>query len=134
MSNLEHYFENLLFNGRDVSDNCNKNALTKEEQFAVEVCAEYVIYSLFGNRDDFKAWLLDWGKKRGETMEWVDAIKIISDMKNCVIAKSLVCGTCSGSLCENEYKHSTSDNIEALQMAKFALEQLIKQEEAEVEE
>lgn len=62
MSNLEHYFENLLFNGCDVPDNRNKNALTKEEQFAVEVCAEYVIYSLFRNRDVFKAWL----KKDGE--------------------------------------------------------------------
>lgn len=67
-------------------------------------------------------------------MEWVDAIKIISDMKNCEIAKSWVCRTCSGSLCENEYKHSTSDNIEALQMAKFALEKLIEEEVSESDE
>ena len=67
-------------------------------------------------------------------MEWVDAIKIISDMKSCEIAKAYCCGVeCSGNPCQNEYKHTTSDNIEALQMAKFALEQLIKQEEAEVE-
>ena len=62
-------------------------------------------------------------------MEWSDAIKIISDMKNCEIAKTFrCCGECSGDSCENEYKHSTSDNIEALQMAKFALEELIKSE------
>ena len=53
MSNLEHYFENLLFNGHDVSSNINKDSLTPLEQFAVETCAEYVIYSLFGSRDKF---------------------------------------------------------------------------------
>lgn len=53
MSNLEHYFENLLFNGEDAKDNCNKNSLSKEEQKAVEICADYVIYSLFNNREDF---------------------------------------------------------------------------------
>jgi len=53
MSNLEHYFENLLFNGKDVNDNCNKDSLSKEQQSAVETCAEYVIDNLFYNRDIF---------------------------------------------------------------------------------
>ena len=29
MSYLEHYFENLLFYGKDVNDEAKKNALTK---------------------------------------------------------------------------------------------------------
>ena len=47
MSNIEHYFENMLFYGEDITGNPNKNALTKEEQNAVEECASYVLYSLF---------------------------------------------------------------------------------------
>lgn len=47
MSNLEHYFENLLFHGRDCRDECNKKALTEDEQRAVEECAIYVKYTLF---------------------------------------------------------------------------------------
>lgn len=30
MTNLEHYFENLLFLGRDVSNDVNKNSLSKK--------------------------------------------------------------------------------------------------------
>lgn len=54
MSNLEHYFENLLFSGKDVNGDLNKNSLTKEEQTAVEVCAQYVLYTLFNGRDELK--------------------------------------------------------------------------------
>lgn len=57
MSNLEHYFENLLFDGKDCRGDVNKNSLTKEEQEAVEICAQYVIYSLFDNRDGFKEFI-----------------------------------------------------------------------------
>ena len=57
MSNLEHYFENLLFEGCDVKGNVNKNTLTKEEIAAVETCAQYVIYSLFNTREEFEGWL-----------------------------------------------------------------------------
>ena len=57
MSNLEHYFENLLFDGHDVADNCNKDALCQAEQKAVEECADYVIYSLFCGREDFLKWV-----------------------------------------------------------------------------
>lgn len=53
MSCEEHYFENLLFHGKDVKDNCNKNAISKEKQEAIEICANYVIYSLFEGREDF---------------------------------------------------------------------------------
>lgn len=53
MSNLEHYFENLLFCGQDAKNNCNKNSLTRAEQEAVEICAQYVIYSVFNNREEF---------------------------------------------------------------------------------
>lgn len=54
MSNLEHYFENLLFDGKDCRGDVNKNELTKEEQEAVEICAQYVIWSIFDGRDEFK--------------------------------------------------------------------------------
>lgn len=54
MSNLEHYFENLLFMGKDVNGDWNKNSLTEEEQNAVEMCAQYVLYSLFCGREDMK--------------------------------------------------------------------------------
>lgn len=54
MTCLEHYFENLLFSGADCSGDYNKNALTKAERNAVEICSYYVIYSLFNGRDEFK--------------------------------------------------------------------------------
>ena len=45
MSNVEHYFENLLFNGKDCKGEPNKNSLSKEVQEAVEECAQYIKYS-----------------------------------------------------------------------------------------
>lgn len=56
MSNLEHYFENLLYDEHDVKGDCNKNSLTKEQQNAVETCARYVIYTLFETRERFENW------------------------------------------------------------------------------
>lgn len=56
MSNLEHYFENLLYYGADISGEPNKNALSKEQQEAVEECAMYVIYTIFCGREDFLAY------------------------------------------------------------------------------
>lgn len=53
MSNLEHYFENLLLHGQDVNGDWNKKSLTKQEQEAVETCADYVLYTIFQNREDF---------------------------------------------------------------------------------
>jgi hypothetical protein len=53
MSNLEHYFENLLFYGKDIGGEWNKKYLTKEQQEAVEVCADYVVWTLFPNREEF---------------------------------------------------------------------------------
>lgn len=58
MSNLEHYFENLLFYGYDISGDLNRNELSKEQREAVEECADYVIYSLFGNRELFKRFVM----------------------------------------------------------------------------
>lgn len=53
MTRIEHYFENLLFSGEDVNGSHNKNSLTKPVQHAVEQCADYVLYSLFDNREAF---------------------------------------------------------------------------------
>lgn len=57
MSNLEHYFENLLYYGKDVYNGLNKQSLTPDEQNAVEVCAQYVIYTLFDNRQAFEKFI-----------------------------------------------------------------------------
>ena len=54
MTAQEHYFENLLYHGKDVNGEYNKNALSKEVQEAIEICADYVIYTTFNGRDDFK--------------------------------------------------------------------------------
>ena len=57
MSNIEHYFENLLFQGSDTANDVNKNELTKEQQEAVYECANYVLYTIFAGRDDFKTYM-----------------------------------------------------------------------------
>lgn len=57
MSNLEHYFENLLYYGKDIYNGLNKQSLTPDEQNAVEVCAQYVIYTLFDNREAFEKFI-----------------------------------------------------------------------------
>lgn len=62
MSNLEHYFENLLFYGEDCNGEPNKRALSRQEQEAVEICAQYVIYTTFGNRDAFLKYVRGWEK------------------------------------------------------------------------
>ena len=63
MTCLEHYFENLLFYGNDVWGDYNKKNLTKDEQKATEIFAQYVIYSLFGNREAFAEW---WERRYNE--------------------------------------------------------------------
>ena len=56
MTCIEHYFENLILHGEDVANNANRNALTEDEREAVEACADYVIYVLFGSREAFNKW------------------------------------------------------------------------------
>lgn len=53
MTYVEHYFENLLFEGKDVPGNYNRDSLTLHEQRAVEECAQYVLYSIFMGRTEF---------------------------------------------------------------------------------
>lgn len=53
MTNIEHYFENLLFYGQDIKRDPNKRALCAAERNAVEQCAEYVLYSLCDGPDNF---------------------------------------------------------------------------------
>ena len=57
ISNLEHYFENLLYYGEDRVEEPNKKALTEQEQKIVEECANYVLYSIFSNREEFLTWV-----------------------------------------------------------------------------
>ena len=47
MSPIEHYFENLLDIGSDIKGEPNKNALSKEVQEAIEICADYIKYTQF---------------------------------------------------------------------------------------
>ena len=54
MSDIEHYFENLLYFGHDA---INKDKLTAEERNAVEQCVNYVIYDLFGSIKSFNRFL-----------------------------------------------------------------------------
>lgn len=42
MSPIEHYFENLITIGSDIKGEPNKNALSKEVQEAIEICADYI--------------------------------------------------------------------------------------------
>ena len=53
MTALEHYFENLLFHGRDKNGDPNKNSLSPEQQEAVEMCANYILTTIFYGRDEF---------------------------------------------------------------------------------
>lgn len=69
MTNLEHYFENLLFDGKDVNGDCNKKELTAAEQAAVNVCAEYVIYTLFNSREEFLSFIEE-KRKRLTQNKW----------------------------------------------------------------
>lgn len=46
----EHYFENLLFHGED---SINKEQLTEKEIEAIELCAQYVLCTIFYNRENF---------------------------------------------------------------------------------
>lgn len=58
MTNLEHYFENLLFLGRDVCNDVNKKSLSEKEQNAVEVCYSYILYNIFnGDKEALQKWL-----------------------------------------------------------------------------
>lgn len=53
MTYVEHYFENLVLLGEDVSGEFNKNALSPEVRSAVEECAQHLCYSLFTSREEF---------------------------------------------------------------------------------
>lgn len=57
MSNLENYFENLLFEGLDYEDEINKRHLTPEEIEAVKTCAEYITYTFFNGKDELKKYI-----------------------------------------------------------------------------
>jgi len=57
MSTIAHYFENLLFYGKDVKGDDNADALTSKEREAVEECAVYVLCNLFDGRADFEEYL-----------------------------------------------------------------------------
>ena len=56
MSPIEHYFENLLIRGSDNKGEPNKNALSKEVQEAIEICAYYIKSTqLYRNANDINS-------------------------------------------------------------------------------
>jgi len=57
MSNAEHYFENLIYDGEDINGDLNKNCLSVKEQEAIETCYYYVLYSMFGTRENLNEFL-----------------------------------------------------------------------------
>lgn len=57
MSNLEHYFENLLYDGLDYEDEINKSQLTAEQIEAVYTCAAYITYTFFCGKDELKKYI-----------------------------------------------------------------------------
>lgn len=62
MSPIEHYFENLLTMDSDIKGEPNKNALSREVQEAVEICADYIKHNqLYRNAipDDNNADMID---------------------------------------------------------------------------
>ena len=50
MTCIEHYFENLLYDGKDVWG--NKKELSPEVQEAIRECAVYVLNDIFNNRQE----------------------------------------------------------------------------------
>lgn len=63
MSNVEHYFENLLFHDHDIKGEPNKNVLSKEVQDAVEQCANYIKYTY---KSEEMTWKTGKPKKHGK--------------------------------------------------------------------
>ena len=51
MSCGEHYFENLIHDGKDINGDYNKNNLSDVERETIEMCYYYVLYNLFGDRE-----------------------------------------------------------------------------------
>lgn len=51
MSPIEHYFENLLTMSSDIKGEPNKNALSKEVQEAIEICADYIKYTQLNKKE-----------------------------------------------------------------------------------
>ena len=62
MTRAEHYFENLIYDGKDVSGEPNKNALSEEVRNTIEMCYEYILNNIFIDRENLDDFL-----KRKET-------------------------------------------------------------------
>ena len=78
MTNVEHYFENLLYHGHDIKGEPNKNALSKEVQDAVEQCVNYIKYT-YENGE----------RKTGKWVRQTDDYHDYYECENCGIAVGL---------------------------------------------
>lgn len=62
MSNIEHYFENILFYYAKTEEfpikDDNIKYLSKDEKEAIEICAQYIIYDLCDGSGDKLAIIL----------------------------------------------------------------------------
>ena len=79
MSNLEHYFENILYDNGLYDDDPNMEFLTKEEIEAVRTCASYILYSIFCNRERFLKFVKEF---ETDPIDCIEAIKKIDDIIN----------------------------------------------------
>lgn len=78
MSNLEHYFENILYQDWLYDDDPNMEFLTKEEIDAVRTCASYILYTQFCSRERFLKFAREYD------VDPIDCIEIVKQIKNII--------------------------------------------------
>ena len=77
MSNLEHYFENILYHEGLYDDDPNMELLTKEEIEAVRTCASYILYTQFYDRERFLKFARE---NEVDPIDCIDVVKKIKDI------------------------------------------------------
>ena len=99
MSNLEHYFENILYDVGLYDDDPNMELLTKEEIEAVRTCASYILYTQFAGRENFLKFAKEYDV---DPIACIDVVKKIKDIINIpniqedVIKYKMICDVIKG--------------------------------------
>ena len=84
MSNLEHYFENILYDVGLYDDDPNMELLTKEEIEAVRICASYILYTQFCDRERFLKFAREYD------VDPIDCIDIVKQIKGIIATPEAV--------------------------------------------
>lgn len=90
MSNLEHYFENILYDTGLYDDDPNMEFLTKEEIEAVRTCANYILYTQFYDRERFLKFAREYDVDPIACIDVIKKIKDIINIPNTVIQEDVV--------------------------------------------